>query len=179
MNVSKLTIEKEPCGYIWSCKTKSQMTMKRYTPVFILLLFAFTTSVEAQSHYYTNEEGVAVKGYDVVSYFKGDEPRKGSEAHSLEHDGVTFHFASKANKKAFQKNPGKYLPEYGGYCAFAVGKKAKKVPADPETYTITDGNLYLFFNGNMNGKKMNTKPMWDQHEEQLQPKAEQNWQEMM
>ena len=86
---------------------------------------------------------VAVQGYDVVSYHQSNGvPKKGTGNSVAYYDGEAFLFASDANKKVFEENPEKYLPAYGGYCAFGV-TKSKKFVGDPMAYKVVDGTLYL------------------------------------
>lgn len=86
--------------------------------------------------------GAAIGGYDPVAYFKQNKPVKGSAAYTATHEGSTFHFASAANRDAFVADPGRYAPQYGGFCAYAVanGYKAK---IEPDAFTIVNGKLYL------------------------------------
>ncbi|WP_343560631.1 YHS domain-containing (seleno)protein [Kiloniella sp. b19] len=81
-------------------------------------------------------------GYDLVAYFTEDRAVEGSTAHTAIHEGVTYLFSKAEHKDAFEADPAKYLPAYGGYCAFgaAVGKK---FPIDPHAFKVVDGKLYL------------------------------------
>ncbi len=88
---------------------------------------------------------VALQGYDVVSYYGEEGPKKGSGNQAAYHNGVTYLFTDKANKEAFKANPEKYLPQFGGYCAFGV-TKGKKFVSDPLAYKVVDGKLYLNLN---------------------------------
>ena len=142
------------------------------------IIFLGSVSLTQSQNFYTNEDGVAIKGYDVVSYHTTHEAVKGKKKHATDYQGATFYFTSEAHKEAFEKHPDRYLPEFGGYCAYAVGAKNKKVPADPETFKFRDGELYLFFNGVMNDKKMNTLLPWIKNEEDLAAQAHRNWSEM-
>lgn len=121
-----------------------------------------------------NADGLAIGGYDVVAYFSG-KPQKGTKTHAAKHNGATYYFASKANKDAFTKSPSSYLPEFDGYCAWGVGEKQAKFPINPETFDIIDGKLYLFFNGDFNGKPFNTFPDWSNRTTQLEKAAHANW----
>ncbi len=84
----------------------------------------------------------AVQGYDVVSYHTDKRPIRGNGHFVAVHDGITYQFANAENKKAFTANPEKYIPAYGGYCAFGVSV-GKKFIGDPEVWRIVDGRLYL------------------------------------
>jgi YHS domain-containing protein len=83
-----------------------------------------------------------ISGYDAVAYFTEGKPTRGNGHHVTVFDGVTYLFASEENKKTFDANPKKYIPAYGGYCAFGVTEE-KKFVADPEAWKIVDGKLYL------------------------------------
>ena len=82
-------------------------------------------------------------GHDVVSYFTVGRHQMGSPAHRSVHKGVTFRFASAENKRLFDASPGKYLPQYGGYCANGI---VYGIPwgGDADTWRIIDGKLYIF-----------------------------------
>ena len=86
--------------------------------------------------------GVAVHGYDVVSFFHGDEPVHGSPKYALRWRGAVWYFASAQTMLAFEMNPKAYVPQYGGYCALAMTSGAL-IPADPQVFTVHDGRLYL------------------------------------
>lgn len=87
-------------------------------------------------------DGVAVGGYDAVSYFRDGEPRPGKAEFAVDWQGVGWRFASAENLSAFQASPEKYAPQYGGYCAYAVSKGAT-AKGDPLAWTIAGGKLYL------------------------------------
>lgn len=85
---------------------------------------------------------VGAGGYDLTSYFTQEKPEHGNGHHVAEVKGVTYLFATEENKKTFEANPQKFLPQYGGYCAYGVSVN-KKFVADPEQFDIVDGKLYL------------------------------------
>jgi len=90
---------------------------------------------------------IAISGYDAVSYFTGDgTPQPGNEDYAVVYNGVQYHFASAENAETFQADPARYVPAYGGYCAWATAR-GDLAPGDPEVYRIVDGQLYLNFNG--------------------------------
>ena len=139
---------------------------------FLLILFALAIQKPEAKHA-NLKDGLAVGGYDVVSYFQGDEPEKGSKSIVTSHEGVTYRFSSENNKQKFLDNPDKYIPAYGGWCAYAMGVSGDKVKIDPETFKIIDDKLYLFYNfwGN------NTLNSWNDDESALKTKADNYWSE--
>ncbi|HXB45246.1 MAG TPA: YHS domain-containing (seleno)protein, partial [Puia sp.] len=107
-------------------------------------------------------------------YFAENKASKGSKEFSVLHDGVTYYFSSSANKEEFKKNPSKYEPQYGGWCAYAMGKDGTKVEVDPGTFKIIDGRLFLFYNQFFN----NTLKSWNKDEVSLHQRADANWQKV-
>lgn len=83
-------------------------------------------------------EGIGLVGYDPVSYFPegGGAPQKGSIKIAVEHAGVTYRFASQEHLSAFKQSPEKYLPQYGGWCAWAVAELGARVDVDPLSYHL-------------------------------------------
>ena len=97
---------------------------------------------------YTENAGetLALSGYDAVSYFTGEAPVEGSTDFTVKYEGFDYRFASAENAAEFQKDPAKYAPQYGGYCAWAIGANDALAPGNPNVYKIVDGKLYLNFN---------------------------------
>ena len=91
---------------------------------------------------YSNWRGLALRGTDPVAYFTESRPVDGSSEHTLEYLGATWRFASAENKAAFEADPEKYTPAYGGYCAWAVAQ-GYTASTDPDAWSIVDGKLYL------------------------------------
>ncbi|MBX2944407.1 MAG: YHS domain protein [Cyclobacteriaceae bacterium] len=119
-------------------------------------------------------KGVAIYGYDPVSYFEG-KPVIGKAELKWEYNGVVYQFASTSTLSQFKASPEQYEPAYGGWCAFAMGDYGEKVKVDPLTYKITDGKLYLFYNfwGN------NTLNEWNKNEAKLRANGDKNWQKIL
>jgi YHS domain-containing protein len=117
----------------------------------------------------TNEQQVALQGYDPISYF-ADHPVTGNPSITTTHDGAIYYFTTEANKAKFDAEPEQYIPQYGGFCAVAISE-GKLVPVDPETYKVTDGKLYLFYNG----EHGNTKPQWEADEATTRANADAQW----
>lgn len=118
---------------------------------------------------------MALEGYDVVSYFLEDKPVKGKKEITSTSAGVIYNFASEKNKVTFLKNRDKYKPQYGGWCAYAMGLDGSKVEVDPKTYKIVDGKLYLFYNKLFN----NTLKTWNKDEKFLMKNANSFWTEVV
>jgi YHS domain-containing protein len=89
------------------------------------------------------DERVMLAGHDVVAYFTQGKHALGSPQFKSVHEGVTFRFASADHKARFDKEPAKYLPQYGGYCANGI---AYGIPwgGDADSWRIDDGKLYIF-----------------------------------
>jgi len=86
--------------------------------------------------------GLGIRGYDPVAYFTVGAPTQGNFSITAQHDGTTYRFASEENKKLFEADPVKHLPQYGGFCAFGLANGVK-VDADPVLWTVADGRLFL------------------------------------
>lgn len=134
----------------------------------IAFLMAVASSPVIAKDYTHSTPGVG--GYDPVAYFTDGKPVKGSGYHVAEFEGVTYAFANKAHKKTFEANPEKYIPAYGGYCAYGVAV-GKKFVADPEVWKVVNGTLYL----NLDRKIQQT---WEKDVPGYIKKADKNWTEI-
>ncbi len=121
--------------------------MRRLFVLIALIAATVASSAVAQQKVPPVEvaKGVALKGYDVVAYFDQSKPVKGSAEFEYTWNGAKWQFATAAHRDAFAKEPAKYAPQYGGYCAFGVAE-GHAVPVDPEAWRIVDGKLYLNYN---------------------------------
>jgi YHS domain-containing protein len=88
-------------------------------------------------------KGVILKGYDAVAYFKLGKALKGNPEIESTYQGVTYLFASPANKADFDKDPAKYVPQYGGFCAYGVANEVLSNTEDVKAFTVYKGKLYL------------------------------------
>jgi len=142
--------------------------MNRFKSI-MLAIFIVTVGLWATNSFAGGVENstTGVLGYDLVSYHTEGKPVRGDGNNLVVVDDVTYLFANEANKKAFEKNPEKYLPAYGGYCAFGVSV-GKKFVGDPEVWKIVDGTLYLNLDRNI-------QKMWFEDIPGNIVKAEQNW----
>ena len=136
-----------------------------------LLILFLLVSATTFAQQYNTKKGAIANGYDVVSYFS-NKAIKGQKKITTMYNGVSFLFSSKKNLSTFKENPKKYIPQYGGYCAYAIGKTAERVSINPKTYEIRDGKLYLFYNS----WGTNTLKLWQEEgAENLKKQANVNW----
>lgn len=114
------------------------------------------------------EAVIAVEGYDLVSFFAaGNRPVAGDAKFAVRHDGKLYQFVSQANADAFKAAPAAYLPQYGGYCAWAAAE-GNIAPGFPEFATVVKGKLYF----NYSAEVMAT---WSKDIPGFITKADRNW----
>ncbi|MFT6865492.1 MAG: hypothetical protein ACJA08_000313 [Cyclobacteriaceae bacterium] len=135
-----------------------------------LLIYLLIFTFQQENHNNVDKKSLALEGYDPVTYFN-ESPALGSEGNQVNYKGSVYYFSSKESKKMFTETPEKYIPQYGGWCAYALGLGPDKVKINPETYKIIDGKLYLFYDF----KGTNTLTLWDEAETNLQKQADLNW----
>ena len=133
-----------------------------------LLLFQ---SLSGQQKHINIQNNYGAAGYDLVSYFNS-KAEKGTNKFSLKHEGLLYRFVSETNLNKFKQEPLKYLPQYGGWCTYAMATKGDKVKVNPKTFEIRNGKLYLFYDAYFS----NTFEEWiEEGPEQLVIKADLNW----
>ncbi|MFK7952963.1 MAG: YHS domain-containing (seleno)protein [Ekhidna sp.] len=156
--------------------------MKKYIFLFaIVSVFLLSCSSEDQSlkaEIYQSAEGIALDGYDPVAYFVHSEAKLGTEQSSAEYNGLTYYFSSSKNQALFQANPEQYLPEYGGWCAYAVAEGSRKMEPDPSQWQIQDGKLILFTSNLMTKLTGDLKDDWNEEPEEYKIKADKNWEKI-
>lgn len=103
------------------------------------------TETNVSSGLTTKGPGLAVHGYDVVAYFDKGHPEVGRAKYSTVYNGATYRFSSEETLDTFESAPEKYVPQYGGYCAYGVAVGAK-FDGDPRLWRIVNGKLYLNLN---------------------------------
>ena len=138
----------------------------------ILLSITFSLvmfSACAQSGEVFSTSDGAIRGYDPVAFFNEQKPVMGKPDISLEWNNATWHFVSVKNRQAFEADPTRYAPQYGGYCAYGTADgDGHKAPTQAETWTIVDGKLYFNYNKDV----QNT---WMKERAQYIIKADKNW----
>ncbi len=114
----------------------------------LVLIAALTLTVNAVAGELVNvagASGIALSGYDPVAFFTDHKPINGDPGITAKHHGATYLFSTKSNRRKFNRDPEKYAPQYGGYCAFGASVNAL-FPVDINTWQIRNGKLYLNLN---------------------------------
>ena len=109
----------------------------------LLLFLSFVAN--AGHEVFKSNQGVVIYGFDPVAYFTVGKATEGSKDISLEFLGGTWRFASEENRTLFLADPGSYIPQYGGHCAWGI-KFDQHVETEPDSWRIVDGKLYLYRN---------------------------------
>ncbi len=123
-------------------------------------------SAKAMVKYFENKAG-AISGYDAVAYFNKGKAMKGNAPFVYNWSGSLWYFKDQANLDAFKLSPQKYVPQYGGYCAYGASENHLS-PTDPEAFTIVNDKLYLNYNSKV-------KVMWLKDESLRIEKANSFW----
>jgi YHS domain-containing protein len=131
------------------------------------ILITGAVSLFAQKAEVFNLSEQAIRGYDPVAYFTEGKPVKGDEKFTFRWKDANWYFSSKQNLDLFTKEPEKYAPQYGGYCAYGMSE-GHKAPTDPNAWTIVDGKLYLNYS-------LKVKEGWVKNQKDRIDKADKNW----
>jgi hypothetical protein len=108
---------------------------------------------------------VAIKGYDPVAYFNQNKAVEGSPNFTYRWLGATWQFTSAENRDLFAKEPTRYAPQYGGYCADGVSLGTVTTNIDPKAWRIIDGKLYISYDpGAAEGFEKNPSKLPDSKE---------------
>jgi hypothetical protein len=114
-----------------------------------------------------DKAGVALHGYDPVSYFEQSAPLKGDAKLAYSWNGASWWFATAADRKKFVENPQAFAPQYGGYCAKAVSEN-NTADIDPLAYMVVDDKLYLNYSPKI-------QKVWEKDIPGRIAKADANW----
>ena len=150
--------------------------MKNAIKAFLLffLTLNIVSEAAAQDKMANNidNSNIALQGYSPVSYVDLGIAQKGVKAYKSEHEKIIYYFTSSEQKAAFDKQPEKYLPQFGGYCAFGVYAGAK-FRTDPNKFIIKDGKYYLF----LYNVELDAQQLWlaEHNHNGLVKKANENW----
>jgi len=138
-----------------------------FTAWIVIILFLSFCSAAPLPPVNVTRDGIAIKGYDPVAYFTDGKPVKGDSHYSYTWKGAKWLFASPEHMDLFGKDPEKYAPRYGGYCAYAVSQ-GSTADIDPDSWDIVEGKLYLNLDKKVQG-------IWRQDIKGYIEKANQNW----
>lgn len=136
--------------------------------LFIALAFLFMQIASyAQKASIFSVDGKAIRGYDVVAFFTSHQPVIGNDSINYQWNDANWLFASKENKALFIKDPEKYAPQYGGYCAYGTAGN-HKAPTQIDTWTILNDKLYFNYNTKV-------KEYWNKKQDSLIERANFYW----
>ena len=136
--------------------------------IFFIFIFLFSNSLFGlEDKVYSSFFGGAIDGYDPVAYFEEGKAVKGSSQYSYQYLGAKWKFSKQEHQQLFIQNPELYLPQYGGYCAFAMSDN-RFVSIDGEAWYIEEGKLYLNYNKSVQG-------YWLENKNELIQQAHMHW----
>ena len=118
-----------------------------------------------------SSNGLAIHGYDPVAYFTDSKAIEGKKEFTVEYLSNKWVLSSAVNKQAFLANPESYIPQYGGFCAFAASQNAI-ANTDPYAWTIHNKKLFLNYS-------IGTRGIWLKDKEKLIIDADRNWPELL
>ncbi len=146
-------------------------TMTKFTTTLMVILCALAASAQ---EFNTDDSKIALNGYSPVSYLDLKLAQRGSKEFMSEINGVKYFFTSAEQKRAFDANPKKYQPQYGGWCATGVAIGAK-FRVDPNKFLVKDGKYYLF----LNSIEVDALQVWNEkgHNGMLKS-ANENWKKL-
>ena len=116
--------------------------MKKLALLCWIAIAAFPLIAQSKDLLNLDKNGVALQGYDPVAFFNLSKPVRGKPELRSSHQGATYYFSTAENKQLFDKDPAKYEPSFGGYCAYGVSRN-KLVEVDVDAFQIVDGRLLL------------------------------------
>jgi len=133
----------------------------------LLLVVSFVAFGQGKSLQNLDKNGLAIQGYDPVAFFTQNRPVKGLPEFESQYHGARYLFASADDKAAFDANPAKYEPQFGGFCAYGVSK-GKTVPVKIEAFQIVNGRLLMQYD-------LEVKKEFNKDAQGNLQKADQNW----
>ena len=150
-------------------------TLKNIAILWVAVLATTATFSQDKKANNIDNSNIALQGYSPVSYLDLGIAQKGIKEFKSEHNKVVYYFTDAEQKKKFDKNPSKYLPQYGGYCAFGVYAGAKFRP-DPNKFIVKDGKYFLY----LYNIELDAQQLWlaENNHSGLIKKANSNWQKL-
>lgn len=139
---------------------------KRLLAAFVVVI-SFATVASAKELLNLDRDRVAIQGYDPVAFFMDNRPVKGNPQLQSEYRGARYYFATSEHKAAFDKDPAKYEPQFGGYCAYGVSR-GSRAPIKIEAWQIVNGRLLMQYD-------LDVKDSFNKDQQGSLGKADQNW----
>ena len=133
----------------------------------ILILSAISSFGASKRLLNLDSSGVAIQGYDPVAFFTERKPVKGVQQFHSEYNGAKYLFAFADDKAAFDKEPAKYEPQFGGYCAYGASR-GKTAPIKIEAWQIVNDRLLMQYDLDIKGE-------FNKDQQGTLKKADQNW----
>ena len=148
--------------------------MNTINATLIIVSILLVTGLSAQDKMANNidNSNIALSGYSPVSYLDLGLAQRGTKEFKSEYEKVGYYFTSAEQKASFDKNPSKYLPQYGGYCAFGAYAGAK-FRVDPNKFIVQGGEYFLF----LNNVELDAQQLWmaENDHKKLKDIADKNW----
>ncbi len=121
-------------------KTKFHKILLSFT-----CMLSFAANAEALNERIVHDPntGIALFGYDPLSYFVNLYPKLGLVKNETYIDGISWRFYSEGNRRVFEKSPQSYMPQFGGYDVVALANSKISMP-DPRFYIVYKDKLFLF-----------------------------------
>jgi YHS domain-containing protein len=145
--------------------------------IFIAFVAISSTTLFAQNNKANNidNSNIALQGYSPVSYANLSLAQKGLKEFKAMHEGIAYYLTSAEQKATFESNPEKYLPQYGGFCAFGIYAGAK-FRVDPNKFINVNGKYFLF----LNNLELDAMQLWldEKDHTKLVAAANGNWQKL-
>jgi len=149
-------------------------SIKNYVTLLAILLSVNLFAQDKMANNVDNSN-IALQGYSPVSYLDLGIAQKGVKEHKSEYEKVVYYFTNAQQKESFDNNPKKYLPQYGGYCAFGTYAGAK-FRTDPNKFIVKDGKYYLY----LYNIELDAQQLWlaENNHSKLVEKANENWKKL-
>jgi len=132
-----------------------------------LMCSAATTLAAGNQLLNLDRTGVGIQGYDPVAFFTDQKPVKGNPQFQSDYNGAKYYFASAEHKALFDKEPSKYEPQFGGYCAYGVSHGGK-APIKIEAWQVVNGRLLMQYD-------LSVKDDFNKDQQGTLKNADQNW----
>lgn len=138
------------------------------TASFALVVLSAVSSFAASKQLLNlDSSGISIQGYDPVAFFTEHKPVRGVQQFHSEYNGAKYFFASADDKAAFDKEPAKYEPQFGGYCAYGVSR-GSRAPIKIEAWQIVNDRLLMQYDLDIKGE-------FNKDQQGTLKKADQNW----